>query len=133
MPKREFALPIPLTLLVCDGAHRDPATGKWTLLGLFNSIQSGEYPSVHPFMIAYLAITDAHGKVPLRFQLVDLDESEPPLFLVDGELEVENPRFVAEMVIPIPPVTFRHGGEHLLQVYAHGQFLLERRILALPE
>src|SRR5579862_2902196 len=84
-------LPMAVTLLLCDGAHRDLATGKWTLLGLFNSMQARTYPMTHPQMVAYLALTDANGRVPLRFQIVDADESDEPLFLVDAELTVTDP------------------------------------------
>jgi len=34
-----------LTLLICDAAYRDTASGKWSLLGLFNSIQAKVYPT----------------------------------------------------------------------------------------
>src|SRR5580704_6105875 len=92
-------IPMPLTLLICDGAHRCPATGKWTLLGLFNSIQAHEFPTQHGQMIAYLALTDANGRIPIRFQIVDDEENEEPLFQIDAELTTDDPRAVAEIVI----------------------------------
>lgn len=131
MATHQSAIPIALTLLVCDGAHRDPSTGKWTLLGLFNSIHANEYPSQHAQMVAYLAMTDVNGKVPLRFQIVDADESEPPLLQMDAELVVLDPRAVADVVIPIHDVTFPKAGEYRLQVFACQQFLIERRIQAM--
>jgi hypothetical protein len=121
-------LPIALTLLICDGAHRDPSTGKWTLLGLFNSIHARDFPITHPQLIAYLALTEARGTVPIRFQIVDTDESESLLFHVDTELKVNDPRVVADVVIPIRDVKFPQAGEYRLQVYACNQFLIERRI-----
>jgi len=132
MPTHHDAvLPIALTLVVCDGAHRDPATGKWTLLGLFNSIRAPEFPVTHAHMVVYLALTEAAGKLTLRFQIVDSEESEDPIATVDAELQVDNPRVVADLVIPIREVTFPAAGEYRLQVFAARQFLLERRILVI--
>lgn len=125
--ERMTTVPIPLTLLVCDGAHRDPSTGKWTLLGLFNSIQSGQFPSVHTQMVAYLALTDANGKIPIRLQIID-EESEEPVFRVDAELTIHDPRAVAEIVMPICDVEFQRPGDYRLQAFAANEFLMERRI-----
>ena len=79
-------------------------------------------------MIAYLALTDAHGKVPLRFQIVDSGYSEEPCFKIDVELTVGDPCDTAEVVIPIRDVSFPKEGIYRLQAFAGNQFLTERRI-----
>ena len=124
-------VPMALTLLICDGAHRCPATGKWTLLGLFNSIQAMQFPTEHGQMVAYLALTDANGRVPIRFQIVDDEGDENPLFQIDAELVTNDPRTVAEVVIPIFGTAFPQAGDYRLQVFACQQFLIERRISVL--
>ncbi|MCE9531064.1 MAG: hypothetical protein K8T89_08055 [Planctomycetes bacterium] len=130
----ELSIPMPLALLMCDGAHRDPSTGKWTLLGLFNSIHAVEFPTTHPLMVVYLAVTDAHGKISVRFRIIDGDEERDPLVLIETELTVGDPRVVADIVIPIRDVTFPEPGDYRLQVFTNNQFLMERRILAMaPE
>ena len=37
--------PVALAMVLCDGIHIDPGTGKRTLLGLFNSACSPELPA----------------------------------------------------------------------------------------
>ena len=119
-----------LNMLICDGAHREPGSGKWTLLGLFNSINAGAFPTSHPQMIAYLALRGAEGKIPLRLQMVAADRKDEPLFKIEAELTVGDPRLVADLVIPVRGVTFTKAGEYLLQVYANNQFVGERAITA---
>jgi hypothetical protein len=116
-------------MLICDGAHRDPGSGKWTLLGLFNSINAAVYPVTHAQMVAYVAIAGANGKVPLRFQMVSADRKEEALFKIEAELTVNDPRVVADMVVPVRGCTFTKTGEYLLQVYANNRLLGERPVI----
>jgi len=126
----ESNVPTLLNMLTCDGAHRDPGSGKWSLLGLFNSITTSGFPTVHPQMFVYLAIQGAQGKVPLRMQVVASDRKEEPLFKIEAELTVGDPRIVAELVVPFQRVTFTKPGEYLFQVYLNNQFLGERAVTA---
>ncbi len=126
----ENSPPMVLGFLICDGAHRDPTTGKWTLFGLFNSIGGKEYPMRHPMMIAYLALTDVYGKLALRFELVDSDNDES-IFAMNAELTVSDPRTMADLVVPFRDVVFPKQGEYRLQVFAGNQFLIERRLTAM--
>jgi hypothetical protein len=121
--------PTVANLLVCDGAHRDPGSGKWTLLGLFNSINSKGFPITHPQMICYVAVTNVKGKMPLRLQIVASDRKDEVFYKVEAELTVNDPKGVAELVIPIQRVTFVRPAEYLLQVYGNNQFLGERSII----
>src|SRR5580700_10367294 len=93
-------------MLICDGAHRDPGSGKWTLLGLFNSINSKGFPITHPQMFCYVAVTGVKGKIPLRLQFVAADRKEEAIYKIEAELTVNDPKGVAELVIPIQRVVF---------------------------
>lgn len=121
--------PTVINMLICDGVHRDPGSGKWTLLGLFNSINAATYPVTHPQLFAYVAIAGANGKMPLRFQMVAADRKEEPLLKLEAELTVNDPKVVADMVVPIRGCTFTKTGEYLLQVYADNKFIGERAII----
>ncbi len=119
-----------LNMLICDGAHRDPGSGKWTLLGLFNSINSNGFPTKHPQLLIYLALAGAEGKVPLRLQIVASDRKDEPVYKIEAELTVNDPKVVADLVVPVRDVVFTKPGEYLLQVYANNHFLTERVITA---
>jgi hypothetical protein len=118
-----------LNMLICDGAHREPGSGKWTLLGLFNSINAGGFPTTHPQMVVYLAIKGAEGKIPLRVQIVPSDRKEEPLIKIEAELTVNDPRAVADLVVPLRGTTFTKPGEYSLQVFANNELIGERAIL----
>src|SRR5271157_5630994 len=95
------ATPTLINLLLCDGAHRDPSTGKWTLLGLFNSLTSKGFPATQPQMVCYVAVTNVKGKIPLRLQIVPGDRKDEVFFKAEGNLTGNDPRAVAEWSLPI--------------------------------
>ncbi len=121
--------PIVTNMLICDGAHRDPGSGKWTLLGLFNSITSKGFPITHQQMVCYVAVTNVKGKIPLRLQIVPSDRKDEVFYRVEADLTVNDPKGVAELVIPVQRVTFVRPAEYMLQVYGNNQFLDERSII----
>ena len=69
---RTVANPYCLAMVICDAAHRDPATGKFSILGTFSSLASPSYPSLIRFVV-YFAVTDGIGLVALRLQLIEAD------------------------------------------------------------
>jgi hypothetical protein len=130
-PSRQSLPPIPLALLVCDWAHRDPGNGKWTLLGLFSVIATREIPFTHPVFFVYFAFTDAKSKVPLKIRLVDVNEDRAPLIELLADIDSTDPLAVNEVVAPIPVAVFLEYGEYRLQVFTYDELLIERRIMVL--
>jgi len=119
---------------VCDGCWRDPYTGKFTLIGTFSTIGGDSFPLSHPILTVYAALTDGLGTVPVRLQLVDVDEDEQPLFIQDSAFDFKDPRVVAELVFVASGIQFQHPGEYRLQLFTNDEFMIERRILVLgPE
>lgn len=130
----DFQAPFPLAMVVCDQVVTDPATGKKTLFGCFSVIGAKEFPVVHRGMWVYMALTDGRGKVPIKFQIVDVDEEHEPLFKADIELEFSDPRMVFELALPVLGVRFPEPGEYRMQLYAGSEaeeMIMERRIMAL--
>src|SRR5207302_883705 len=99
-------LPVVLNMIICDAAHRDPGSGKWTLLGLFNSISSPSFPTIHQQLIAYVALTNAVGKVPLRFQIVASDRKDEVLYKAEAELNVTDRLPVVDLGIAARNIHF---------------------------
>jgi hypothetical protein len=121
--------PFPLALVVCDGCWQDPYTGKFTLIGTFSTIAGESFPLSHPILTVYAALTDGRGNMPIRLQLVDVNEAEEPLFVHDGEVAFADPRMVSEVVFIGQGIQFPHPGEYRLQLFANNEFMTERRIL----
>lgn len=123
--------PYPLALIICDGLHRDPGTKKVFLLGCFSTVIARSFPTVHPVMYLYCALTDGRGKVPVRIKLVDADEERSPIWEETFESEFADPRSVNETYWQILNTTFPEPGEYRFQVFAAGEFLMERRIMVI--
>lgn len=122
--------PYCLAMVVCDGIHRDPGTGKWTILGTFSVLAAKAFPAKHPIIAIYLAMTDGRGKTPLKIDLVTADEQD-----TIGEVEIEanfaDPRAVIEGVMAFRDVEFPRPGEYRFRLHANGEYLMERRLVVL--
>ena len=121
--------PYALAMVICDFIWRDLATGKCSLLGSFSFIAARNFPAVHPSLGVYAAITDGRGKIPIVFQVVDVDEVEEPIFKAESEVDFKDPRAVSEWILNIQGLSFPKPGEYRFQLFAGSEFLLERRLL----
>jgi hypothetical protein len=70
--------------------------------------------------------------MPLKLQLVDTDEQNPPLFVMEGRLQFPDPLAILELRLPVPPVGFPGLGEYRFQLFAGGHFIIERRLTVVP-
>jgi len=121
--------PYALAIVICDAIWRDPGTGKRLIIGCFSVLNAHEFPATQPMMAVYVSLTNGRGQVPLRIQLVDADEEREPIFSAEMDTEFTDPRMIAEVDCIMMGVTFPQPGEYRMQVFASGQFVIERRIV----
>jgi len=90
-------------MLLCDYAHRDPATGKFTLLGVFDRIHAKQFPAAHgPFAI-YLNLTNLNGSYTLLIQVLRADdESSVGETRAAQAIVVRDPLARVEMALNLP-------------------------------
>ena len=124
--------PYPRAMVICDGVWQDPYTSKFTLIGTFSSIGGRTFPLVHPIMSVYVSLTDGRGKLPVRIELVDVDEQREPILGMSDDVDFFDPRMIFEGVFQAMGVVFPEAGEYRLKLFANNEFLIERRILVLP-
>ena len=120
--------PIPLALLICDHVWCDPSNGKYHLLGTFSSLGSSAFPVVRS-LAAYFAVTEGQGELPVRMELIDVDELRPPVFDAEGTFLFEHPRQVIEGCFAIERLEIRETGEYRLKLFVAGEFLMERSLI----
>ncbi len=122
------APPVALAMVICDAVWRDPATGKYFILGCFSAIGATAFPTVHPALAVYVAVTEGYGTVAFALKLVDA--STPPLVLHESRVEVDftDPRAIAEIAVQVQNLSFAAPGDYRLQLHAGDAFLTERRI-----
>jgi len=121
--------PVPLAMVVCDYIHRDPGSGKLFILGCFSTIHAAKFPATHGVMGIYVELTNGRGKVPIHARLIDANEEREPLWETRDEVEFNDPRIVMQMAFLLGGITFAEPGEYRCQIFACGEFLMERRIL----
>ena len=125
----DFPPPQPLAMVVCDSIHHDPGSDKASILGCFSVIGSREFPAIHPVMCLYVSITDGRGRVDVRVQLIDVDETREPVWEESRTVDFTDPRMVIEISYVVPCAEFPEPGEYRFQMFANDDFLMERRIL----
>ena len=121
--------PYPLALVVCDFIWDDPDTGKKTLIGTFSVIEGRSFPLVHPSISVLASLTDGCGAFVIRLELSDVDDEREPIFSLEHEVEVDDPRVIVEQVFVADNVVFTHPGEYRLRLFANHEFLIERRLI----
>lgn len=80
-------------------------------------------------MAVYAALTDGRGKVPVKLQVIDVDEEEEPIASIEGDVEFSDPRMIVEMDLHLAKLNFPGPGEYRIQLYAGSEFVIERRLL----
>ena len=121
-------------MVLCDAAHRDAATGKFTLLGTFSTFRAHAFPAKLGFAI-YFAITDGIGPTDIRLRLVTAesllqDEEEVVFEIVMSGMNLESPLMVAETVSAVA-CTVPQPGLYHCELYAGESLLMSRRLLVM--
>ena len=106
--------PTVLSINICDAVIRDESTKKISLIGIFNTIHVANFPSVHPLMHLYMALTNGHGQYQGEIRLVD--DKGKILIHAEGPLEFKNPLQVVEINFEWRQLKFEHEGEYVIEV-----------------
>lgn len=101
--------------------------GKLNLLGVFDSIQSAEFPAAHPAMAFAFRLRAEHKDQQqihhLRVTLLDMDGNE--LFATDGQVEIgrmEPGRFQhANQIINVRGARFEQPGRYRFRIELEGE------------
>jgi uncharacterized protein DUF6941 len=115
-------------MVTCDAIWRDPGTGKRTILGCFSVLHAQQFPAIHPTMAVHVAITNGRGRMPFTLRLIDSDEDPAPLWTAEGTLDFTDPQVIMEIDFMLTSVTFPKPGVYRFQLFAAGEYLMERRI-----
>lgn len=134
MPERrpEQPPPVVVALVLADEVRRDPASGKYAILGTFDAIRARHFPCQHPSVAAYLKATGGRGAVPITLRLVDVDETRPPVFTFACTLPFADPTQAVESALAFYSPLFPEPGDYRLQCLAGGELLRELRLRVRP-
>ena len=107
--------------MVCDLAATDPSTGKITLIGVFDRIYVGRFPTAHPMWV-YMKFSDAEGAYKLKVRYVHR-ESGDILAEVEGDFQVANRLQSSTLVVNFPPLPIPREGRYEFQIWSNDVFL----------
>ena len=134
-----MADPYCLAMVLCDIAHRDPATNKYSILGTFSSYASSAYPA-QVGLCVYYSITDGLGPTTVRLQLIDSEcgyldaaneEAAPGrIFGIKFEIDMQSPLAVFEGAVGIMAVIPKPG-LYICELWAGSVLLMSRRLAAI--
>jgi hypothetical protein len=118
--------PSGLAIVVCDQIIEDKATGKKSLIGIFNNITSPTFPCRHPSISVYLSMTEGHGSYQMRLRIIN-EETGGAIAEVQGQLPFPDKNFVAELAINFVGLEFPAPGLYSIELYCDESLVLERR------
>ncbi len=107
--------------ILCDVAARDPASGKWNLIGIFNQVSASRFPTQRPLSV-YLKLGDAAGMYRLEIRFVQVRTGEQ-LALATANLEISDRLASQDVGVAFPRVPIPAEGKYEFQVWANGMHL----------
>lgn len=131
-----MAEPYCLAMILCDVAHSDSITGKYSLLGTFNNVGSFKFPA-EIAMTVYFALTDGLGRNKIRLQFVKAGLIVTPDEEVDEDTwrcvigthkEFESPLDVVEDCVEVGMIVPEPGLYHC-ELWSNSEQLMTRRFL----
>lgn len=123
-------VPVLVAALVCDVAVADPSNGKKNLIGIFDMVHVGKFPTQRQISL-YMKVTDADGDYELEVRYVQISSGKV-LAKAEGELHSKNRLASIDLIVPFPPLPIPEEGRYEFQIWANSMFLGATFINALP-
>ena len=107
-------------MLICDYVITEHSTGKKSLIGVFESIGTAQFPCLHNALFVYIKLTDAHGNYRFRLELIDLKtNNEIGNGEIPDEIEIDSPLRTHELVFHLQGLRFQHAGEYEFRIFGN--------------
>jgi hypothetical protein len=115
------AIPVVKAFLVADAVIQDRATGKWSVIGVFDQIYAAGFPCFHPSVAIYAKLADAHGRYKVRVEFRDADDAILATF--EGmELQVADATKAVEFGVTTQHLPLKRPGRYEFQLYLNGEW-----------
>ncbi len=114
-------VPVLVAALICDVAVADPSTGKKNLIGIFDRINVGTFPTQRQVTL-YFKVADADGRYEVQVRFVRTGDGNL-LGQADGELVASDRLASADFYILFPPLLIPEPGRYEFQIWANSIFL----------
>lgn len=122
--------PVPLACLICDQVLTDENTKKKSLIGVFDHIWVGEFPTQHGPIALYARFYDAQGDYDVRVEYLKVDD-QSVLGDASGNIHVAERDQTVEFAINLPSVEIPEPGKYEFRVHLNGQYFQSARFNAI--
>jgi hypothetical protein len=116
--------PVFVALLLADRVITEDNQKK-AIIGTFTQFTVRQIPAGLPPWYVYAAVTNLAGEHPFSLNLV-VDRTQQVIFSAGGNLRVDEPRRVVELVIPVPNVVFPETGTYIVSFHVGGEQMASR-------
>ena len=120
-PSPSPVVPVLVAVLACDVACTDPATGKHTLVGIFDKVHVGKFPTSRPFSV-YVKLTDAEGDYDFDFRFVQIGSGKT-IMGAKGHFRVSDRVGSSSFIVQFPGARIPDPGRYEIQVWTNSVFL----------
>lgn len=122
--------PVVQAFLIADSVIQDRATGKWTVVGIFDQIYAASFPCVHPTVALYVKVADALGRYTVKVEFRDAQDQAVSAF--EGiELEVKGRARGGEFGIATHGLPLAKPGVHRFLLHMNGEYVASASLEAL--
>ncbi|MBI4353128.1 MAG: hypothetical protein HY593_04285 [Candidatus Omnitrophica bacterium] len=111
--------PILKAMLLCDATIVEEGSHKRTLIGIFDRIKAGQFPTVHPAMSVYVQFREIEGVFDFMLELYDLTEERTLNQAAIRQFQVQDRSRDCELVFNLLSVKFEHAGEYEFRIYVN--------------
>jgi len=112
-------------ILMCDQAFQDPASGKGSIIGIFDTIGAKAVPTVHPRFFVVVNTSGNKGSYAGTIEIINKKNDEV-IASARGMIEM-NPKGANTLVVNFVNVVFPAFGSYWLK------FTIDGNILTTPE
>lgn len=107
--------------ILCDLAARDPASGKWNLIGIFNQVNASRFPTQRPLSV-YLKLSDAEGRYKLEIRYIQVSSGKQ-LAVASADVNIRDRLATQDLGVAFPKVPIPDGGKYEFQVWSNERYL----------
>ena len=111
--------PILKAMLLCDQTLVEEGTRKRSLIGLFDRVKSGQFPTVHGSMSVYVQFREIEGTFDFTLELYDLSGDKTLHKATIKQFNVQDRSRDCELVFNLISVRFEHAGQYEFRIYVN--------------
>jgi hypothetical protein len=123
--------PVPVAFLLCDQISVDQTTGKKTIVGIFDRMLVGQFPTNYRPASLYARVIDCEGEYEVRVEYVQVS-TQTVLGQAGGTLRSNNRHTYTDLVLPWPVIPILASGEYEFRLWMNNKFINSIRFTAQP-